>query len=69
MKNAQLVSTPLSGHMTLSKKTCPTTREEKESVDEVLYSSIVRSVRYPMICTKPDIAHVAIVVSMFLENP
>lgn len=42
MKNAQLVSTPLSGHMTLSKKTCPKTREEKESVDEVPYSSIVK---------------------------
>uniref|UniRef100_A0A3Q7HQ68 Reverse transcriptase Ty1/copia-type domain-containing protein n=1 Tax=Solanum lycopersicum TaxID=4081 RepID=A0A3Q7HQ68_SOLLC len=32
MKNVKHVSTPLAGHMKLSKKMCPTTREEKENM-------------------------------------
>uniref|UniRef100_A0A3Q7FGH2 Reverse transcriptase Ty1/copia-type domain-containing protein n=1 Tax=Solanum lycopersicum TaxID=4081 RepID=A0A3Q7FGH2_SOLLC len=41
MKNAKLVSIPLAGHMKLSKKMCPTAREEKENMAKVPYSSIV----------------------------
>lgn len=69
MKNAKLVSTPPDGHMKLSKKMCPTTREEKESMARVPYSSVVGSLMYAMVCTRPNIAHVVGVVSGFLENP
>ena len=41
MKNAKPISAPLAGHMKLSKKMCPTAREEKDNMAKVLYSSIV----------------------------
>ena len=68
-KNAKPVSIPLDGHMKLSKKMCPTSREEKENMAKVPYSSVVGSLMYAMVCTRPDIAHAVGVVSRFLENP
>ena len=69
MKNAMHVSIPVAGHMKLSKKMCPTAREEKENMVKVPYSSVVGSLMYAMVCTRPDIAHVVGVVSIFLKNP
>ncbi|KAH0685102.1 hypothetical protein KY289_022854 [Solanum tuberosum] len=69
MKNAKPVSTPLAGHMKLSKKMCLTVREEKESMAKVPYSFVVGSLMYAMVCTRPDIAHAVGVVSRFLDNP
>uniref|UniRef100_A0A3Q7HQM3 Reverse transcriptase Ty1/copia-type domain-containing protein n=1 Tax=Solanum lycopersicum TaxID=4081 RepID=A0A3Q7HQM3_SOLLC len=46
MKNAKPVSIPLAGHMKLSKKMCPTAREEKENMAKVPYSSVVGSLMY-----------------------
>ena len=68
MKNAKFVSIPLAGHMKLSKKMCPTAREEKENMAKVPYSSVVGNLMYVMVCTRPDIAHTVGVVSRFLEN-
>ena len=68
MKNVKPVSTPFAGHMKLSKKMCLTARVEKENMDKVLYSSVVGSLMYAMVCTRPDIAHAVGVVSRFLDN-
>ena len=68
MKNAKPVSIPLADHMKLSKKMCPTAREEKENMVNVPYSSVVGSLMYAMVCTRPDIAHAFGVVSRFLKN-
>ena len=48
---------------------CPTTREEKENMAKVPYSSVIGSLTYEMVCTTPDIAQAVGVVSKFLENP
>ena len=48
---------------------CPTAREEKKNMAKVPYSSVVGSLIYAMVCTRPDIAHAVGVVSRFLENP
>ena len=69
MKNAKPVSIPLAGHMKLSKKMCPTAREEKDNMVNVPYSSVVGSLMYSMVCNRPDIAHAVGVVSRFLKNP
>ena len=68
MMNAKPVSTSFAGHMKLSKKMCPTAREEKENMAKVPYSSVVGSLMYAMVCTRPNIAHAVGVVSRFLEN-
>ena len=51
MKNAKLVSTPLSSHFKLSKDVCPRTREEMYYMSKVPYSLIVGNLMYAMLCT------------------
>ena len=36
---------------------------------KILYASLVRSMMYAMVCTKPNIAYVVRVVSRFMRNP
>jgi hypothetical protein len=62
MKHAKPVSTPLGGHFKLSKKSCPSSNKEKENM-------AVGSLKYAMVCTRPDIAHAVGVVSRFMVNP
>jgi hypothetical protein len=68
MKHAKQVSTPLSGHFKLSKKSCPSSNKEKENMALIPYSSAVESLIYAMVCTRPDIAHAVGVVSRFMVN-
>ncbi|GKU85719.1 hypothetical protein SLEP1_g345 [Rubroshorea leprosula] len=69
MKHAKPVSTPLANHFKLSKRSCPTTKEEKEKMSPIPYYSAVGSLMYAMVCTRPDIAHAVGVVSRFLSDP
>lgn len=69
MKNAKPVWTPLGSHFKLSKMTCPSKEEDKERMAKVPYSSMVGSLMYAMVCTRPYIAHAVGVVSRFLVNP
>ena len=69
MKSAKPVSTPLASHLKLSKQMCPTTKEEKEGMTKVPYSSAVGSLIYAMMCTRPDICYVVSLVSMYQYNP
>ena len=68
MKNAKLVSTPLTSHLKLSKRNCPIIDEEKKEMTVVPYSSLVESLMYAMFCTRSDIAHVVRVASRFLSD-
>ena len=38
-------------------------------MDKIPYASIVGSLIYVMVCTKPNIAHVVGIVSSFMSNP
>ncbi|KAF3675819.1 hypothetical protein T459_05427 [Capsicum annuum] len=69
MKNVKVVNIPLAGHMKLSRNMCLATKEKKESITKVSYSSVVRSLMYAMVCTRLDIAHTVGVVITFIENP
>ena len=68
MKGVKSFSMPLASHFKLSKKNCPSTKEEKEKMSSIPYSSAVESLMYAMVCTHPDIAHAIGVVSRFLSN-
>ncbi|KAH0778755.1 hypothetical protein KY290_005182 [Solanum tuberosum] len=68
MKNDKAFSTPLASYMKLSKKMCPIAREEKDSMDKVPDSSVVETLMYAMVCTRPDIAQAVGVVGKFLDN-
>jgi len=69
MHKAKLVSIPLAVQFKLSKKQSPTSEGDKEEMKKVPYSSVVGSLIYAMICTRPNIAYAVGVMNWFLSNP
>ena len=56
-------------HFKLSKEACPKTEEEMVHMSKVPYTSVVGSLMYAMVCTRPDIVHAVGVVSRYVNNP
>ena len=69
MSKAKVVCSPLTCHLKLSSKQCPTSEKNMKDIIKVPYASAVGSLMYVMVCTRPDIAHAVGVVSRFLTNP
>ena len=63
------MSVPLVPHFKLSATMTPESEEEMEYMAQVLYVSVVGSLMYAMVCTRPDIAQAVSVVSRFLATP
>ncbi|KAL0411003.1 UNVERIFIED_CONTAM: Retrovirus-related Pol polyprotein from transposon TNT 1-94 [Sesamum latifolium] len=55
MHNANPVDKPMDKSCVLSKELCPKTKEEKKRMAKILYASIVGSLMYAMMCTRPDL--------------
>ena len=68
MKHAKPVSTPLGAHFKLRNKSCSSSKKVKKDMALTIYSSVVGSLKYAMVCTQPDIAHAIVVVSRFMVN-
>ena len=68
MSDDKLVNVPLGGHFKLSEVQTSTTDDEKALMSEMLYASVVGSLIYAMLCTRPDIAHAVRVVSRYMSN-
>ena len=56
MKNAKPVSTPLASHFRLFAAQSLQSVEEEEYMAQVLYSNVISSIMYAMVCTLPDIS-------------
>ncbi|RVW38700.1 Retrovirus-related Pol polyprotein from transposon TNT 1-94 [Vitis vinifera] len=56
MDHSKPVSTPLAQHFKFDHSTLPSTDEEVEYMKSVPYSSVVGSLMYAMVCTRPDLA-------------
>ena len=69
MSKAKTVCSPLASHLKLSYKQCPTSEKDMKETSKVPYASVVGSLMYVMVCTRPDITHAVGVVSQFLINP
>lgn len=69
MLDAKAVSTPLAPHFKLTRDQAPEPDEEKEYMNTVPYASVVGSIMYAMICTRPDLAYAVSLVSRFMANP
>eukprot|EP00253_Pinus_taeda_P018644 PITA_18644 len=52
----------------LSAKQCPKTQEEEEDMPPVPYDSVVSSLMYAMVCTRPEIAHAVGLLSRFISK-
>ena len=68
MENAKAVSTPLPGHLKLTKEMCPKTQEEEDKMSKVPYASAVGSLMYAMVCTRPNIAHAMGFISRYMSH-
>ena len=71
MKNCHPVSTPMCPNVKLSAEQCPTTAEEKRMLPSyhALYRSIVGSVSYAALSTRPDICTATIICAKYSHNP
>jgi hypothetical protein len=52
----------------LSTNQCPKTQEEEEDMSCVLYASVIVSLMYEMVCTRPNIAHEMGVLSRYMSK-
>ena len=69
MENSKKGYLPIGHGITLSKKDCATTPEEREHMSRIPYASAVGSIMYAMTCTRPDVAHSLGVVSRYQSDP
>ena len=69
MENAKFVSTPLPGHLKMTKEMCPKTQEKEDKMSKVPYTSAIGSLMYAMVCTRPDIAHAVEFFSRYMSHP
>lgn len=68
MAEAKHVLIPLASHFHLSSNMCPKTQDEKDFMNNVPNKSVVGSLMYAMVSTRPDIAHAVGVVSRYMSN-
>ncbi|GBO23996.1 Retrovirus-related Pol polyprotein from transposon TNT 1-94 [Araneus ventricosus] len=66
MQDAKTVKTPLDPSIKLTKEMCPKTEAEKSLYP---YRSLIGSLMYLAICTRPDICHTVSYLSHFNETP
>ena len=69
MKEAKPVSTYLGSHFKLSKEQSLKIEEERVYMSKVPYVSVIGSLMYVTVCTRPDIAHAVGVVSRYMSRP
>ena len=69
MLDSKPVSTPIAGHFKLSITHSPQTEDEIKYMSRIPYSNATGSLMYAMVCTRPDLAYSASIVSRFMENP
>jgi len=68
MVDVKPVNVPLGGHFKLSKAQEPKTEDEKAFMSKVLYVSVVGSLMYALVYTKPDIAQAVGVANRYMCN-
>ncbi|KAL6996159.1 hypothetical protein U1Q18_052512 [Sarracenia purpurea var. burkii] len=69
VKYVKHVSTLLVRYFKLRKNTCPSSKEERENMEAISYSSAVGSLIYATVSTWLDIARIVSVARKFPSNP
>ncbi|GBM59319.1 Retrovirus-related Pol polyprotein from transposon TNT 1-94 [Araneus ventricosus] len=69
MQDAKTVKSPLDPSVKLTNEMCPKTESEKAEMSLYPYRSLIGSLMYLAICTRPDICHTVSYLSQFNENP
>ena len=68
LQDSKPVKVPIPIGVRLSAEQCPKTQEEEEDMSRVPYASVVSSLMYAMVCTRPDITHTVGVLSRLCQN-
>ena len=68
MWDAKPVRSTLPTNCKLSKKQSLKTKMDKVEIMKIPYASVVGSLMYAMLCTRPDIRYALQVVSRFMSN-
>ena len=68
MQECKPVKVPIPIGVRLSAEQYPKTQEEEEGMSHVPYASVVGSLMYAMVCTRPDIAHAVGIVSRYMSK-
>ncbi|RDX79943.1 hypothetical protein CR513_39572, partial [Mucuna pruriens] len=69
MKDSKPGDTPIAKRKKFSLKQCPNNDLERNEMQRIPYASIVRSLMYTQVCTRPDIAFVVRVLGRYLSDP
>jgi hypothetical protein len=69
MKDCKAGDTPVSKGDKFSLDQCPKTDPEKEVMKDIPYASVVGSLMYAQVCTRPDIAFITGMLGRYLSNP
>ena len=68
MQDSKPMDTSVDKSLSLSRDMCPKISEEKKKMSKILYASVVGSLMYTMMCTRPDISYVVGLVSRYQSN-
>lgn len=68
LASGKLMSTPLAYHFKLSKEHSLTTKQERDHIAKVPYTSPIGSLMYVIGCKRVDITHAVGVVSKYMSN-
>ncbi|KAK8597315.1 hypothetical protein V6N13_001938 [Hibiscus sabdariffa] len=60
---------PMRHGISLSKEMCPSTPQERERMSQIPYASVIGSIMYAMICTRPDLSYALSMTSRYQANP
>ena len=69
MVDCKPANTPLEPNVKMSEEDCPSSDLEKEEMAEFPYRSVVGSLMYLAVCTRPDICQAVSELSRFNNNP
>ncbi|RVW21903.1 Retrovirus-related Pol polyprotein from transposon TNT 1-94 [Vitis vinifera] len=69
MHNCKSTKAPIVKGDKFSKAQCPQNDDEREEMKTIPYSSVVGSLMYAQVCTRPDIAFVVGMLGRYLSNP
>ena len=69
MQESKPVKVPIPVGVNLYIEQYPKTQEEEEDMSRVPYASVVGSLMYAMVCTRPDIAHAVGVLRKYMSKP
>lgn len=69
MKNCKPGDTPISKGDKFSLNQCPKNDHEVKKMQKIPYASVVRSLMYAQVCTRPDISFIVGMLGRYLSNP